>query len=338
MPSHPAPPRRRRARAAAAVLVVVLPVALLAGCSDDGPQVNAHLHPPDGPWSWTDDLGQQVHLDQAPTRIAAYGDEAAALWHFGVVPTAVFDYTDPQSDPNFFGLPLKRTEVVGTTYGDIDLDRLEELKPDLIVTSSEPGDTADEMFGFATAGELAEARKIAPVIAVAQAGSARLVVETNERLAAALGVDVGAGSAVAADRKQFELASHELTQAASSGLTVMPAYADYGGLYVLDSRDDPTMSYVEDLGVEFEKEGGDDDYWEILDWEHSDRYHPDIVLMSQKGGFTGEQLRNQETFGKVAAVARQQVHPWRFPSMDYLSLTAYLKELSQWLVTDQDVG
>jgi iron-desferrioxamine transport system substrate-binding protein len=333
-------PRARRVRSGATLvvaLVAALP-ALLAGCSDDEPRAGAAApSPPPGPWTWTDDLDQTVELDEAPMRIAAYGDEAAALWRFGIVPVAVFDYIDPALDPSFIGLPLDQTEVVGTSDGQIDLDRLAELEPDLIVTASQAGDTQNRMHGFEDYAQLHDVREIAPVIAVEQSGSAFYVAEQNEKLAASLGVDVGPGSTVAADKEELDQATAALTQAAASGLTVMPVYADFGGLYVLDHRDDPTMAYLDDHGVDFVKRGGEDDYWEILDWSNADKYEPDVVLVSQRGGFTADELATQMTFGRLGAVQRRQMHPWRSVPPDYRALAAYVREMTTWLISDQDV-
>lgn len=304
----------------------------LAGCGDGDPAAATDPGTTSGPWSYTDDLGQTVELEQTPVRIAAYGDEAAALWNFGITPVALFHYLDPGDDPTFEDLDLSETEVIGTAYGEIDLERLAAARPDLIVTTTYDGDTPDEMYGFKDAAQLAKVRAIAPVIGVEQSGSALDVIETNEELAASLGVDTGAGSQVAVDRAAFEEVSQELTDAAGGGRTVLPVYAEDSGLYVVIPQDDPAMHYFQDLGVQFEPTGGKDDYyWEILSWENADRYDPDLVLNSQRGSYSTEQLQDQPVFGRLDAVASGAIQPWKFKSMDYPSLTSYMEELAGWL-------
>ena len=88
--------------------------------------------PPErGPWTWTDDLGQEVSLDATPTRIAAYGDAAAALLNFGITPVALFHYMDPEQDSTFEDLDLSDVEIVGSAYGEISLEALAATRPEL---------------------------------------------------------------------------------------------------------------------------------------------------------------------------------------------------------------
>ncbi len=99
------------------------------------------------------------------------------------------------------------------------------------------------------------------------------------------------------------------------------------------------MKYFASLGVQFEETGGKDDYyWEILSWENADKYDADVILNSQRGSYSTEQLEEQPVFGSLAAVEAGQVHPWKFKSMDYPSLTSYMTELTDWLNADGDVA
>lgn len=340
--SRTADPSRRPVRARALTLAAVLAAALtLAGCGADGGTSAADpgATPGDGPWSYTDDLGQTTELDETPVRIAAYGDEAAALWSFGITPVALFHYMDPAQDPTFEDLDLSQTEVIGTTYGEISLEQLAAAQPDLIVTTTYADDTPDSMYGFKDEAQLAKVRQIAPVVGIEQSGSALDVIEANEELAASLGVDTGAGSQVAEDRAAFEEASAALTDAAANGRTVLPMYAEDAGMYFVIPRDDPAMRYYQQLGVRFEETGGKRDYyWETVSWENSDKYEPDIILNSARGSYSTEQLEDQPVFGSLDAVEAGQIHPWKFKSMDYPSLTSYMTELTDWLTDDADVA
>jgi iron complex transport system substrate-binding protein len=321
--------------------LAVLATAALASCGSDDtssdPAAGGSATPSAGPWSWTDDLGQTVELDETPVRVAAYGDAAAALWRFGVTPVAIFTWMDPAKDVMFDGLDLSETEVVGSTYGEISLEALAAAQPDIIIATSYDGDTADEMYGFQDKGQLAKVKKIAPVVAVAQVGSMKDVVATNEKLAASLGVDTGEGSQVADDRAAFEAASKALTEAAASGLSVVPMYADADGLYLAKAPDDPQLKYYQDIGVTFTKIGGSDYYWEILSWENADRYEADIYLNATRNSYSIDQLGEQPTFVRLAAYRDGQIHDWVSASMDYPSQTAYMEELAGWLGSDKDI-
>jgi iron complex transport system substrate-binding protein len=113
---------------------------------------------------------------------------------------------------------------------------------------------------------------------------------------------------------------------------VLPVYAEDAGLYVAIPQDDPAMHYFQDLGVPFEPTGGKGDYyWEILSWENADKYDPDLVLNSQRGSYSTEQLQDQPVFGSLPAVKAGAIEPWKFKSMDYPSLTSYMTELAGWL-------
>jgi len=194
------------------------------------------------------------------------------------------------------------------------------------------------MYGFKDKAQLAKVREIAPVVGVEQSGSALDVIETNEELAEALGVDTGEDSEVAEDRAAFEEASAGLTEAAAGGRTVLPMYAEDAGLYVVIPKDDPAMAYFQELGVQFEKTGTKGDYyWEILSWENADRYEGDILLNATRNSYSMKQLGEQPTFARLAAYQAGQVHPWESTSMDYPSQTQYMKELAGWLSSDKDV-
>ena len=152
-----------------------------------------------------------------------------------------------------------------------------------------------------------------------QTGSALDVIKTNEQLVASLGVDVESG-AVAEDRAAFEDASAALTEAAGSGLTVLPVYGEDANFYVAKAPDDPALRYYSDLGLTFVPVEGEDYYWEVLSWEQADKYQPDIVLYSVRDSFTPEQLMDQPVFaqpggraGRPAAPVEVQVHGLQVP-------------------------
>lgn len=330
---------RRGALGAALSVAAVTALAACGSDSSDGSAAEAagSATPSAGPWTWTDDLDQTIELDATPTRIAAYGDAAAALWRFGITPVAIFTWMDPADDVMFDGLDLSQTEIVGSTYGEISLEKLAAAQPDIIVATTYDGNTTDEMYGFKDKSQLAKIKQIAPVVAIAQVGSMADVIATNEKLVASLGVDTGEDSQVGKDRAAFEAATADLTSAAASGLSVVPIYADSDGLYIAKAPDDPQLKYYQDNGVDFLEIGGKDYYWEILSWENADRYSPDIFLNATRNSYSIEQLGEQPTFARLPAYKKRQIHDWASLSMDYPSQTAYMKELAGWLSTDKDI-
>lgn len=123
-------PRLPEPLAAAALLT-----ASLTACGGDSSSAtdDAGAQAPTGPWTFADGLGQTVRLEETPVRIAAYGDAGAALWDFGITPVALhrylFHYMDPAEDPTFEDLGLSETEVIGTRYGEINLEELAAAQP-----------------------------------------------------------------------------------------------------------------------------------------------------------------------------------------------------------------
>jgi len=105
-------------------------VVLLAGCG--GAAAAPEASSATG-WRFTDDLGTTVTLDEAPTRVAGLNDVVSSLWTYGVEPVATFGYTALEDDVAFEGKDLGDVEQVGTSYGQIDLERLAAARPDVIL-------------------------------------------------------------------------------------------------------------------------------------------------------------------------------------------------------------
>ncbi len=173
--------------------------AVLGGCGSSDPVTGGDgTGGPDGPWRFTDDSGRAIELAPVPTRIAGLTDQIAALWNLGITPVAAFGYTPMADDIAFDGLPIGEVVEAGSGYGEIDLEALAGAAPDLIVTTVYPVDSSGEipddvlLYGFKDEQQLEKVRQIAPVLAIAQRGSAKDVIARVE-LVASLGVDVDGG-------------------------------------------------------------------------------------------------------------------------------------------------
>ena len=320
--------------------LLALAVAGVSACSSDGGDATAAAG--EG-WSFTDDLGNTVELDGAPERIAAINDVASSLWNYGVAPVATFGQTSTAEDVAFEGRDLSDVEILGESYGDIDLEQLAAAAPDVIVTTVYPTDsegTLDEsepLYGFESMEQQEQIGRIAPIIAVAWSGSASDVIERTAELAEALGADMGSEE-VRAARADFEAASTALGEAAADGLTVLPvaAYADEG-FYMAKAQDEPSLRMYSELGVRFVDPGGSEYYWQTAGWEDVPQYPSDIILYSLRGALTPEQMAEQPTYGLLPAARAGQVHPWKYIGMDYAAQAAYMDELAGWLGESQDV-
>ena len=112
---------------------------LLAGC-DSGAQSETG-------WTFVDDRRHTVRLKKRPTRIVAYTTAAAALHDWGVTPVGVFG-DNPREDPSLTGFPWSKAQIVGSVYGEIDVEALQSVKAELIVSRWYPPPRDTPVFGF----------------------------------------------------------------------------------------------------------------------------------------------------------------------------------------------
>ncbi|MGY1752762.1 ABC transporter substrate-binding protein [Blastococcus sp. SYSU D01042] len=322
--------------------LLALAVVGLSACSSDDDGGTDAAASGEG-WSFTDDLGNTVELDEAPDRVAGINDVVSSLWNYGVAPVATFGQTSTADDVAFEGRDLSDVEILGESYGEIDLEQLAAAAPDVVVTTVYPTDSAgtlDEsqpLYGFESLEQQEQVGRIAPIIAIAWTGSAADVIDRTAELAEALGADMD-GEEVTAAREDFEAAGEALTEAAASGLTVLPvaAYADEG-FYMAKAPDEPSLRMYSELGVRFVDPGGDEYYWQTASWEDVPQYPSDLILYSLRGALPPEQMAEQPTYDLLPAARAGQVHPWKYIGMDYAAQAAYMEELAGWLGEARDV-
>ena len=264
-----------------------------------------------------------------------------SLWDYGVAPVASFGQTSAADDVAFEGRDLADLEIVGESYGQIDLERLARADPDVVVTSVYPTDSSgtldpgQPLYGFESLQQQEQVARIAPIVAIAYRGSAADVIERTVELAGSLGAD---GATVEAARADFEAASAELRAAGERGITVLPVYATAAdGWWMGKAPDDPSLRLYSDLGVDFVDPGGDTHFRETASWERVTDHPSDVILHSLWGGETPEQMRAQPTHPLLPAVQAGQEHPWEYVGMDHVAQAAYMSELAGWLTEAEEV-
>ena len=294
-------------------------------------------------WSFTDDLGTTVELDETPTRIAGLNDVLSSLWNYGIEPVAAWGQTSIEDDVAFEGKDLSGVEIVGTSYGQIDLEALAAADPDLIVASVYPADsegTIDEeapFYGFESIEQQEQVARIAPIVGIVWAGSAGDVIERTAELAESLGVDFGSGD-LAELKQDYEDASAELTAAAEGGVSVLPVYAtEADGWWMAKAPDDPSLHLYQDLGVNFVDPGGDGYFWNSVGWEDVPEHPSDVLLYSLRFSMTPEEIAAQPTAALLPAVQAEQLYPWKYIGMDYRAQAGYMSGLAGYLTEAQKV-
>ena len=321
--------------------LLALTVVSVSACSSDGGGDTAAAS--ESGWEFTDDLGNTVTLDEAPTRVAGLNDVLSSLWNYGIEPVAAWGQTSIEDDVAFESKDLSGVEIVGTSYGQIDLEQLAAADPDVIVASVYPTDsegTIDETsppYGFESIEQQEQVAEIAPIIGIVWGGSAADVIKRTAELAGALGADLD-GDLVTAAREDYEVASAALTEAAAGGVSVLPVYAtESDGWWMAKAPDDPSLHLYQDLGVNFVDPGGDGYFWNSVGWEEVPSHPSDVLLYSLRFSMSPEEIAAQPTAALLPSVQAGQLYPWKYLGMDYVAQAEYMTELAGWLTEARKV-
>lgn len=303
----------------------------LSGCSAvhaAAPAASSH------DWSYTDALGHTVTLAHRPTRIAGLNDVIVSFLEYGIKPVASFGYSSLGADQRFDGLDTKGITQVGTSYGQINLEKLAAAKPQLIVTDVYPTDakgTIDRSqadYGFKNMQQQKQIAQIAPIVTIYMGGGGEGVIQHTTKLAEALGAK---HSVIASAKARFVKAKAKLHAAATSSHVVVTAlYADSDGVNVAKPEDDPGLRMYRDDGVKMTSPTVKGYYWADYSWENATKIGGDMLLLEQSG-YSVADLRKQPTFAGNPALKADQVHPWESSGMDYVQQAAYMNKLAAWI-------
>jgi iron complex transport system substrate-binding protein len=317
----------RRLSLALATLFAVL---ALAGCGAGTP--GDAPGSADGPWSYTSGNGEVVKLDKKPERIIAHAYSAAALMEFGIKPIAIYADNPVKSDVGLRGVDFTGIEVIGETWGKIDVEKAASLRPDLIVGDWWP---AEKAYSGMEGGVEERSKKIgtlAPVAGPSQGDSIVELIQGYERLAVSLGADVDSGSAAEA-KAAFEKAKAGFTAAAKAkpGLTAL-AISPYEDKYaVAVPKYAPELLDFQAWGLDVinpRKPDPSFPYWETLSFEKADSYQPDLLLFDDRnypGNF--DLLSKQPIAKSIKAFAAGSYVEW--PAYWLHTYAAYAKELTE---------
>lgn len=299
------PSLSRRRFLAAGSAVALLPVAARAQ-SDATPGA-------DGEWTFVDDFGNTITRPERPQSVVAYLVLAASLWDFGIRPTAFFGIPRrPDGSPEIYvgNIDLDAVASIGETYGEIDLEQLVALKPDIIVNDKWTDEL--DVWGL-PADSLAQLQTVAPIVNIDFV--ARPVTDTIgrvEELAIALGADVNAPD-VAAARQRFDQASADLKAAVAEkpGLKAMFVSGDVDNFYVGNPKQNSDLYFFRELGLDIVQPDVEEDFFEALSWEQAGKYPADLFLNDARAGsYTVEQLMAVPTFASLPAAQAGQIGRW----------------------------
>lgn len=250
-------------------------------------------------WSFTDDHGTTIDLDATPEVVVAEVSMAGALWDLGYEVDATFgqrELPDGTTDPLGLADP-EAFPSLGDVYGEVNLEELQRLQPDLIVTGS-----YEEGAYWGIDDEIVDdVEKIAPIAAITIPDKtlpemAGRVAELGE----ALGVDLDDPQVTAA-KAAYEEAEAALRDAlaAKPDLTFMAASGTPETLYIAVPSGYADLETYQELGMQLVEPDTDEQYWEDLSWENADTYSADVILGDSRGGSV-EQILEQ-----IPAAARE---------------------------------
>jgi iron complex transport system substrate-binding protein len=330
-PQNPPATLSRRQALAAASVIALLPTRALAAWQDAGTPAASDA---DGEWTFTDDAGVTITLPQRPGRVVAYLPLAASLWEFGVRPVGVYGTTRrPDGTPEVYAgdVDLDAVEAIGETYGELDLEKLVALQPDLIV--NDMWNTPPDVWGLQPE-TIQQVNQIAPIANVRFVE--RPVTETIgsvEKLASALGADLTAPEVVAA-KEAFTRASDDLEAAIAEkpGLTTLFISATpEGSFWVGNPMQFSDLMYFQELGLDVVQPDVTTDFFEELSWEQAARYPADLILIdARSGSSTAEQLMEVPTFATLPAAAAGQFGAWQTEYVpSYVAFTAVMEDLAE---------
>lgn len=282
-------------------------------------------------WTFTDDRGETVSLSKRPERIVAYTGVAAALWDYGVRVVGTFGprkLADGSPDPRLGGMDLSQVESVAEVYGELDVEKLATLRPDLIVSQMYeaprlwwvPNDVASRV------------SQVAPTVGIQARGiPISEPIARVEQLAQAVGADLDAPSVVEA-RQRYEQAGERLKTAvaAKSGLTVLVTTASRQTLYISRPDNSADLIYFQKMGLNLVKPTSEGSYFEELSWEEARKYPADLILHDARPSvITPAQLTEIPTWNELPAVKAGQVGPWRAEAaFSHLRFGGILEELA----------
>ncbi len=299
----------KRAFLAAPAAIALL---TLAGCGSSSSDDDIS-----GPWTYTDDRGTKISVDNTPRRIVAQSSVAAALSELGLDDQIVGTFgplklPDGSVDPQAAGLDLDEvTDVTGGgEYGSLDLEKLAALKPDLIVTNM----YIKPDLWYLNDATAKQVEKLAPTLAINFQGLDLVeTIESVEKVAARLGADLKDDDVVEA-RAAFDAASKRLAAVGDrlGDKTVLPVSATADLFYAGDPAQFPDIAYYQSIGLPIaDVKAKKDSYWDELSWEKSDTYDADVVLWDNRLGAAGlKSLKAQPVFGTIKGAKADAYVPW----------------------------
>ena len=316
--NHNAARRPRLRLLTLAVVAVALLAAAACGAGDDDDTASGSGGEGGGGkgWTYVDGSGKETKLDATPKKIVMHAYAAAALIPLGIEPVGIYADTKVEDERALEGLDLDGVEIVGEEWGNINIEAVAALEPDLIISEWWPLEKAYSGLEEGTGSASQKLMDIAPIVGVAQAKSVEGMIEDYVELAGSLGADVD-GPAVTKERERFETAKADFEAAvkAKPGLSVLAVAPSPDGMYIANPDYNAELLDFIAWGMEVivpDKPDKGFEYWETLSWENADKYQADLLIADQRTypEAVEEAERTQPSWKFLKAAATNAVAEW----------------------------
>lgn len=321
-----------RALAVLGLGVLVLSQTACAPASDPGAGASTAAG---GGFHYTDARGDTVALDAVPDKIVMSEQAAAALIPYGIRPVGIWGSSTPDKSGVLAGLDLSGIESLGVTYGDVDVDKLASLEPDLVITGWYAGDYLGGL-GAEDAEVSKQIENVAPMITVSAQKSASASLDDWRDLAQTLGADVDSGT-VAEEKAAYDEAVSEAKAAlAARPGTTAYAVAPSTQFYVAIPGEFAELIDYSDWGLDVRQSSVPRDdtsgSFSPVSWENAGDYASDLLLYDTRSWTTplADVERDHPTVATLDAVAQGHVVDWTTDAT--FNYASYTKQIT--LLTD----
>ncbi|MEZ3178234.1 ABC transporter substrate-binding protein [Streptomyces pimonensis] len=325
--------------------------AVLTACGDDdakggGSDAAGSGGAKSGPWSFKDDRGTTVKLDEVPTNIVAFTGVAAALYDYGVEVKGVFGpttTTDGKADVQAGDMDVSKLTIFGNKFDSFNVEQYAAFRPEVLISTT--FDDAGTLWYVPEASK-DKIAKLAPSVAISVYDlQMPEPLQRMAELAESLGADMKATKAVEA-KKKFEAAAERLRKAAKSRpeIRVLAGSAAQEVFYVSGSNFSIDLEYFKALGVNLveppeEAKKATGGWFETLSWENVDKYPADVIIMDDRASTVQPADITEATWKKLPAVkAGQVISRSPEPILSYDKCTPLLDNLAEAIEKAEKVG
>lgn len=265
----------------------------------------------EGPVEFVDDRGETITFETPPRRVVAWQAQVPALVELGIEPVGVLAFNPIETNPAFIeaGVDTDSLVAVSQSYGDVDIEQLAALDPDVILTYTF-GD--DILQGFEDAATQDLAAQVAPIVALDSGADVMTGIARMEEFAELLGADLDSPDNTAAVA-EFDQAVADLQRVIDNkpGLTVaFGGGSPDNGLFIAPIASYPELQFYESLGLDV-LDGPQDS---VVSWELVENVAADVFLIDDRGTQADlDAIDDIATWNIIPAIeAGQYSLTWRF--------------------------